>query len=129
MRLERLAETCGGTAVEVFVHQDCRPHRHPYRAFGHESRCRWGRHDTRAMRPATPLVVTLPVDTTHMRLDLDFNAGGYCGGRKRVGTLPHRLGSISPLGSGLGLRRRREGWHGHGGRAPDCRAVGPAYEG
>src|SRR5215813_8307208 len=88
MMLERLAETCGGPAVEEIVKQDFRPHRHPDRAFGNEARGRWGRHDTRTLRTATPLVVTLPLDTTHMRLDLDFNDGGCFGGRKRAERCP-----------------------------------------
>src|SRR5881628_3859367 len=88
MMLQRLAETGRGTAIEVFVQQDFRPHRHPDRAFGKESRCRWGRHDTRALRTATPLVVALPVDTTYMGLDLDFNDGGCFRGRKRAERFP-----------------------------------------
>src|SRR5215813_3716124 len=84
MMLERLAKTCGGTAVEVFVQQDLRPHRHPDRAFGNKPRGRWGRHDPREMQTATPLVVALPLDMTHMRLDLDFNDGGGFGSRKQV---------------------------------------------
>src|SRR5215510_7802115 len=40
------------------------------------------------MRTTTPLVVALPLDTTHMRLDLDFNDGGGFGGRKRAERFP-----------------------------------------
>src|SRR5215510_8693325 len=88
MRLQRLTEASRGTAIEVFVQHDFRPHRHPDRAFRNETRGRWGRHDTRERETVTPLVGALPLDTTHMRLDLDFNDGGDFGGRKRAERFP-----------------------------------------
>jgi hypothetical protein len=42
-----------------------------------------GGHDTRGVGTATRFVVALPLNPTHMRLDLDFNHGGLFHPRKR----------------------------------------------
>jgi len=74
--------------VEVFVQQDFCPHRHPERAFGYQPRDRWGRDDPWELRTATPLGIALPLDTTDMGLDLDFNDGGGFGARKGLESFP-----------------------------------------
>jgi hypothetical protein len=108
MMLQRLPEAGSGTAIEVFVQQDFRPDRHPDRAFGNQSWHRRGRHDPWDVRTATPLVVALTLDMTDMRLDLDFNDGGFFGTRKRSERLPTDGAAFLPRAQVLDFDDDRE---------------------
>src|SRR5262245_34138574 len=88
MMLQRLTVASRGTAIEVFVQQDLRPHGEPERAFWEQARGWWSSHSPGEVGTATPPPVALPLDTTYRRLYLDFNDGGFFRARKGLHSFP-----------------------------------------
>ena len=82
LMLQLLTSTVGGAAIEVFVQQYPRPHRHPERAFGDQPWGGWGCDEAWPLWALTPLLIALALDATHMGLNLNFDDVGRFGAGK-----------------------------------------------
>src|ERR687896_1076819 len=68
-----LTEAVGWAAIEVFVEQYYRPHRHSQWAFRDHARGRWRRHHAWELRTLTGFWVARALDAPNMGLHLHFD--------------------------------------------------------
>ena len=89
-----------GTAIEIFVQQHHRPHRHPQGAFRDHARGRRRRHNAWDLGTRACFLVTGPLDAPNVGLHLHFdNIAGFDTRkrRQRLATLRAVLGRLAQI--------------------------------